>query len=114
MRETCFKRILTVLLCCCTAVCGTVCPAAAGESMFTIYPKEYPHALSNPLKGFRPSLGPHADRHEYATLVRHYIKWNELENDETDTVQKIRDYCNVKWAGLEEKGIKVIPRVYLD
>jgi hypothetical protein len=88
-------------------------PAADEATMVTVYPEESPGALRNPLKGFRPDLG-QVCGHEYATLARHYIKWNELENDEDDSIQKIRDFCNEKWAGLDQLGIKVIPRVYLD
>jgi hypothetical protein len=86
---------------------------ASGPNMFTVLPAEYADALMNPLKGFRPDRWG-APNHEYATLARHYIRWNEIENDESDTIQKIKDFCDTKWAGFEDLGIKVIPRVYLD
>ncbi len=82
--------------------------------MFTVYPTEYTGALRNPLKGFRyPTYRVNYDK-EYATITRCYLKWNELENDVNDTIQKIKDVCDQKWADVEQYGIKVIPRVYLD
>lgn len=86
----------------------------SGEPLVTVVSDEYPGALSNPLKGFRPDLGSRSINHEYATLARHYIRWNQIENDESDTIEKILDFCNQQWAGVEHAGIKVIPRVYLD
>ena len=85
-----------------------------GPQMFTTYPTEYPGALRNPMKGFRyPAYRNNYDK-KYATIVRCYLEWNELENDVSDTIQKIKDVCDLKWADVEEYGIKVIPRVYLD
>lgn len=83
-------------------------------NMVTIKPSEYKHALRNPLKGFRPGLGSPFASNEYVMITRKYIRWNQLENSEGDTTQKIIDFCNDQWAGIEEQGIKVIPRVYLD
>ena len=85
-----------------------------GLQMFTTYPTEYSGALRNPMKGFRPDTYSNNFNDEYATITRNYIKWNELENHYSDTIQKIKDVCDQKWAGVEEYGIKVIPRVYLD
>ncbi|VGO22889.1 DUF4832 domain-containing protein [Pontiella sulfatireligans] len=84
-----------------------------GAPLITVFPPENTDALMNPLKGFRPNRNS-AVNHEYGTIGRDYIRWNNIENDESDTVQKIKDYCDAKWAGLAEQGIKVIPRVYLD
>ncbi len=79
------------------------------EDLITIYPDEYHKAIKNPLKGFRPS----APDHEYGTLIKHYFKWNELENLASDDVNKIRQVCNTRWRDIENKNIKIIPRVYL-
>ena len=89
-------------------------PPQLFPDMFTVYPTEYHGALRNPLKGFRPDTFRNNYDDEYATITRCYLKWNELENDESDTIEKIMDVCNQKWAGVEQHGIKVIPRVYLD
>ncbi len=83
------------------------------QEIITVYPHEYPDALSNPLKGFRPDKNSWS-QYKYPTVVRDYIRWNEIENDASDGVDKIKDFCNARWAGLPEANIKVIPRVYLD
>jgi hypothetical protein len=75
-----------------------------------VRPREYPDALRNPLKGFRPGLGA---EHEWACLVKHYIRWNEIEAREADGVETIRAFCDRAWAGVEERNVKVVPRVYL-
>jgi len=90
-----------------------VAVAASDQAIFTVKPQEYPRALRNPLMGFRPDLGRHAFEHEYATLARHYIKWNEIENAEDDGIERMRAFCNEKWKGVEAANLKVIPRVYL-
>ena len=82
--------------------------------MFITYPTEYSGALRNPMKGFRPDTYSNNFNQEYATITRSYLKWNELENDVNDSVQKIRDVCDQKWEDVEQYGVKVIPRVYLD
>ena len=87
--------------------------AASDQAIVTVKPQEYPRALRNPLMGFRPDLGRRAFEHEYATLARHYIKWNEIENAEDDGIDRIRAFCNEKWKGVEAANLKVIPRVYL-
>lgn len=79
------------------------------EDLATIYPDEYSKAIKNPLKGFRPSN----PDHEYGTLMKSYIKWDELENSASDDVNKIKEFCNEKWSGVEKTNMKVIPRVYL-
>jgi hypothetical protein len=49
----------------------------------------------------------------WVTLVRDYIKWNEIEDAKSDDVEKIRAFFNKRWAGIEKAGVKVVPRVYL-
>lgn len=87
----------------------------ANGQTFTIIPEEYSGALRNPMKGFRPLTEDvlHADK-RYATISHSYFRWNELEDDEDDTVEKIRDLCDLRWFGVEAKGIKIIPSIYLD
>jgi len=80
------------------------------QNLITIYPEEYDSAIRNPLMGFRASL---EKNHDYATLVKTYIKWNELENAASDGVEKILQVCDDKWRGGAEQNIKFIPRVYL-
>jgi hypothetical protein len=80
------------------------------EKVITVKPTEYVGALRNPLKGFttRGIYG-----HPWATTAQTYIRWNDIENHESDNIEKIKNYCDSLWSGVEEKNIKVIPRVYL-
>lgn len=102
-----FIRVIGLVL-----IGGSV--AAAAASQVVIRPHEYSGALRNPLKGFRPDTGPRAFRHEYATLTRCYLRWNELEDHESDGIERIMRVCNERWKNVEKHNIKVIPRVYLD
>ncbi|MBN1560683.1 DUF4832 domain-containing protein [candidate division KSB1 bacterium] len=79
--------------------------------MVTIKPQEYPRPLRNPLKGFT-NRGRSEDN-EWATLMHSYIKWNEIERDSLDDIPEIKAWCASNWAGVENKNMKVIPRVYL-
>lgn len=89
--------------------------SVANGQTFVVSPVEYPNALRNPLKGFRPLTGDAlATEKRFATITHSYFKWNELENHASDTVEKIRDLCDVRWDGVEEKGIRIIPSIYLD
>jgi hypothetical protein len=81
------------------------------QNLITVNPEINPIGLSNPLKGFRPD-GP-STKYPRPTIVRDYITWSAIENDSTDGVQKIIDYCNAKWKDYEKKNVKVIPRVYI-
>ncbi|MBV5348108.1 hypothetical protein JZU61_00300, partial [bacterium] len=80
------------------------------QNLITVYPEEYDHAIRNPLMGFRAS---HDKDHEYSTLSKTYIAWNELENSASDGVDKIMKVCDAKWFGIEKQNTKFIPRVYL-
>jgi hypothetical protein len=84
-----------------------------------IRPLEYADAFANPLKGFRPDL-PSPDGGSGAgldnplvTVARHYIRWNQIENSADDAVDKILEFCNPRWQGIEKRNLKIIPRVYL-
>ncbi len=80
------------------------------EKVITVQPAEYNHALRNPLKGFT-TRGIYD--HHWATTAHTYIQWKEIENQESDGIEKIKEVCDEKWQGVEEKNIKVIPRIYL-
>ncbi len=78
----------------------------------TVKLEPYDKAFKNPMMGFRnDSVG---DFHRYGTLSRQYIRWNEIENKDSDTIETIKSFSERTWQGLPEKNIKVIPRVYLD
>jgi hypothetical protein len=69
------------------------------------------------MKGFRPSRYPGQAAfaaHGYATVYKHYIPYTSLEVNASDPVQKIRDWSDLAWAGIEERNIKVIPRVVIN
>jgi len=83
------------------------------QNTVTVIPQEYPDALSNPFKGFRPDPRK-TFTDDYPTIVREYIKWNEVENDESDGADKIIAHCNKLWAGFENKNIKVAAQIYID
>lgn len=85
----------------------------ANSKTVEVSPRYFTYAFRNPLKGFR---GKRDDWKygKYTTLIKHYIKWNEIEDSESDGVEKIRDFCDTAWYGYEKENIKVIPRVYLE
>jgi hypothetical protein len=78
--------------------------------------EETQEAFPNPMKGFRPTV--YTDRttfsyHEYGRVYKQYVRYSDLESSSEDTVQKILDWSNRAWTGIEQKNIKVIPRVVL-
>jgi hypothetical protein len=93
---------------------GNVAHADVGS--ITVNLTESSEAFKNPIMGFRPSRyindSGFADR-EYSDIYKHYIKYTDLETDATDSVQKIKDWSNAAWAGIENKNIKVVPRVVI-
>jgi hypothetical protein len=83
------------------------------SNMFSVVPGVYTPAFRNPLKGFRPGKSL-ALTHEYGTLCHWYVPWNAIENDESDNIQKIRDYFDAQWADLPSHNVRAVPRVYLE
>jgi hypothetical protein len=87
--------------------------------MVTIEPAPYDGPMKNPLKGFRTDLpapfgGSGKGLHnELLSVTRHYIRWFELENHESDGLDKIRAFCDHHWADLARCNTKVIPLVFL-
>ncbi|MBP3964316.1 DUF4832 domain-containing protein [Paenibacillus lignilyticus] len=82
----------------------------------TVKLTETPEAFNNPIMGFRPSRGINDSsfpNREYADIYKHYIKYTDLEMNATDSVQKIKDWSNKAWVGIEKKNIKVVPRVVI-
>jgi hypothetical protein len=80
------------------------------SDLVEVVPAPYEKALRNPLMGFT-TRGIHD--HPWATLTHTYIRWNEIENDESDGIDKIRQVIDKKWGDVASRNIKVIPRVYL-
>jgi len=107
-KQNILKNLLSILI-----ISGSL--SLMAQDLVTVNPHEYPDALSNPLKGFRPKLNDAGDPdYPYPAIVRDYIRWNQIENNASDGVQKIIDFCDNRWQGLDELNVKVIPRVYID
>lgn len=90
--------------------------ASAAAGSITVNLTETQEAFKNPFKGFRPTRFVNDagfSNHEYGTVFKHYIKYTDLENAASDSVQKIKDWSNTAWAGIETRNIKVIPRVFI-
>ena len=104
--------ILKVLLLVSSTACGAAPVMTAGPAQETVIrPHEYARALRNPLKGLT-NRG-FSEQNEWASLAHSYIRWNEIEEDEADGIDRIQAWCDDAWLGLEQRNIKVIPRVYL-
>ena len=120
LRSTLMKTVTTLL----SAALLTMGPtpaslpdtASAAVGPITVTLQETPEAFKNPFKGFRPTRfmnDTSFSNHEYGTVFKHYIKYTDLEHAATDSVQKIKDWSNVAWAGIETQNKKVIPRVFI-
>lgn len=85
----------------------------------TVSYDEYETAFRNPMKGFREFFSPGVDSirseypYPYGSIIKEYMQWNMLEDDETDGVDKIIAYSDHRWSGVEDINMKVIPRVLL-
>lgn len=60
-----------------------------------VVPALYEKALRNPFKGFT-TRGIYD--HEWVTLAHTYIRWNEIENHESDGIDKIRRVTDKMWG----------------
>jgi len=79
------------------------------DNQVTVTPSPYERALRNPMMGFT-----HGDNdHPWASTAHTYIKWNELEDDVSDGIDKILEVSDEKWKDMEANNKKAIPRVYL-
>lgn len=89
------------------------------DGIVYVTPFEYTKAYRNPMKGLREYFGPGYDskRSEYplpyGSLIKEYMQWNMMENVESDGVEKIIEYSNHRWAGVEDMNVKVVPRPYI-
>ncbi|MCL2810796.1 MAG: DUF4832 domain-containing protein [Clostridia bacterium] len=110
------KRILrnALLMGCLLAVVSYT--GMEAEELITVQLTETNEAFANPMKGFRPTRFIQDDtfpQGEYATVAKQYIKYTDLEMSPEDTAQKIIDWSNQAWAGIEKRNLKVIPRVVI-
>lgn len=93
-----------------TLIIQAVFVFAQEEAGITVIPQPYEKALKNPMKGFTTT---NLSDHPWGSLTHVYLKWNELENNESDGIEKIINLSNQKWKNAAAKNMKVIPRVYL-
>lgn len=79
----------------------------------TVAPPGFQGAINNPLKGFR-DFKPDG----YGLVERQYIKWNDIEVGEGDSVERIIAHTNkithTKGKRFEDLNVKLVPRVFLD
>lgn len=93
--------------------------AQSGSRRVNLTFEEYPYAFRNPMKGLREFFLKGEDKvradypYPYGSLIKEYMPWNMLEENRSDGIDKIIDYSNYRWQGVENENIKVIPRVYL-
>ena len=89
------------------------------NGIVTVTPYEYYDAFRNPMKGLREFFGPGYDTkraqypYPYGSLIKEYMQWNMMENVESDGVDKIIQYSNHRWEGVEDINMKVIPRPFI-
>ncbi|MDL2247306.1 DUF4832 domain-containing protein [Bacteroides sp. OttesenSCG-928-J23] len=84
-----------------------------------VNPNECNYAIRNPMKGLREFYGPGYDKvraqypYPYGSMIKEYMQWNMIEEDENDGVDKIIAYSNHRWRGVEDINVKVIPRIFI-
>lgn len=100
-----YKNFITIIF-----LITTFWGNAQNEGEIIVKPKEYQGALRNPLKGFTTI---NVQDHPWGSVSHTYIRWNEIENDESDGIDKIINVSNQKWKNAAAKNMKIIPRVYL-
>src|ERR1051325_268116 len=92
----------------CLAIAGAALASGVGQA---ITYTETSEAFRNPMKGFRPSryiTQGAFPAHEFASVYKDYMPYSAMGATAGDSVQKIKDYCNSRWAGIEAQNIKVI------
>lgn len=75
------------------------------QSNTTITYEEYTKPFKNPLKGLL--------NNQYNSLNHMYINWNQIENSESDGIDKIKSYWEKRTKNAPVNGNKIIPRVQL-
>lgn len=89
------------------------------NGIVTVRPLEYSGGFRNPMKGWREFFGPGVDPvrssypYPYGSMIKEYMQWNMMESVESDGVDKVIEYSNHRWEGVEDINMKVIPRPYI-
>src|ERR1700712_5075530 len=104
----CVRKLVPSVLFALAAFVGLL-PSIVSAVPVNVTLTETSEAFKNPMKGFRPSRYLHdaafGDR-EYTSTYKHYIAYTALELDTSDTAQKIKDWSNTAWAGIENNNYK--------
>lgn len=85
----------------------------------TVNMEEYKSAFRNPMKGLREYFDPGQDRirdeypYPFGSMIKEYMQWNMMEESASDGVDKVIEYSNHRWAGVEDINMKIIPRPYI-
>ncbi len=79
------------------------------NNSLSITPTLCERGLRNPMMGFTQGNS----AHPRASTTHTYIRWNKIENHESDGLDKIVTVSNQKFANLVNTNRKTIPRVYL-
>lgn len=79
---------------------------AFSQNTTTLPYEEYTKPFKNPLKG--------QVNNQYGSLNHMYINWNEIENSESDGIDKIKSFWESKTKNHPNFGNKIIPRVQLE
>lgn len=111
------RRNVTLALACCMLLssCAMADERLTADMVTTVL-TETDEAFANPMKGFRPSRyiqDTVFKQGEYVSVIKHYIKYTDLEDSPEDTAQKIIDWSNKAWVGIEDRNLKVIPRIVI-
>jgi len=108
------RDVILLIMCCVLAFAATV--YALPEATVTVTLTETSEAFPNPMKGFRPSRyiqNSEFPAGEYVTVVKQYIMYTDLESSPDDDADKIRTWSDAMWEGIEDRNLKVIPRVVI-
>lgn len=120
MKRILFRGILLIFIfiIASTSFSSGECETLNGNTgAITVNLTETDEAFKNPMKGLRPTKHINSYKFrdfEYASTYKNYIKYTNLEYYEDDSVEKIKNWCDIEWDGIETKNIKVIPRVVIE
>ena len=98
---------------------GSVTDVKVSGDMVVVKPLDYDGPFRNPMMGWRDVFSPGLDPVPasyplpYGSMYREFIPWNSIEDKESDGVDKILEFCDRRWKGVEKMNVKVIPRVYI-
>jgi autotransporter-associated beta strand protein len=94
--------------------------AAPATQISSIYPKPRGQSVKNPMTGWRGVrqagsgfAGAWVLDPGYETVEKWYIGWNEFENNATNTVTDLQNFCDQLWINLPAQNTRAVPRIVL-